>query len=639
VGERFIRTFVNDGAGTELSSNFYWTNPDVVSVWPEGSKTNRGTNRPTTWADHKALRTALKGTSANPVAPVELDVRAVPAAGSEPGWAGVQVTLTNPSASPSLLTRIKGVDENGEQILPFIVDDNYVTLMPGETVTLSAKYKVSGRAGAVTRVAVDGFNAADQTVSLGTASAGQSGQLAALVTVAEGLPRGTTPQAAWSAFAGALAAAQAVLGTPGASQVEIDQAQADLRWAIADLQLPAPADLSGLAGAIDRASALGPEGFTPASWQGVAAALAAARAVAGSSYPVQEAADGAARDLLAAVAGLETVPAVDAASQKAALSAVIDVVEAAVGAEGGYTAESWAPYAEALDAARAALTDPASTPARVTAAQAAVTSAFASLVRVRSAPANSALLAALIETAQGRLAADYTPETWSALAQGLAHARAVAANPAASEAEIAQAIVALSRAESGLARIEPGSTEIVPIASALVRVKAGQGSIVLVRGKTATVAALGYDSTGAASKSVRWTTSNSKVVKVNKTTGKLRAVGAGKATVKAASALPNANGKYVSATVKVTVVAPEKSRKATKVTANVPKTLKVGATKGIVPKVAPASATGAKVAYTSSRPSVLKVDKAGTLTGVKAGQATVTVKAGGRTAKYKVQVG
>ncbi|MDR1151042.1 MAG: discoidin domain-containing protein, partial [Bifidobacteriaceae bacterium] len=293
AGERFIRTSVADATGAVLGTNFYWTNPDVVSVWPEGSKTNRGTNTPTTWADHKALRDTLKGTSAAPVAPVNLDIEAWPQAGAEPGWEGVGVRLSNPTDRPALLARVKGIDEDGAQILPFIMDDNYVTLMPGETITLSAQYQVSGRQGDLTRIGIDGYNVAAATADLGSSPAGLTDSLSRLVAAAEILPQGITSDATWAAFTGALAEARGVLALASPSQLAVDQAASALRWAIAGLELPAPADVRRLAAAVATARNLNATQYDPASWGAVAAAIMAAEAVLSQPYPVQDAADAA----------------------------------------------------------------------------------------------------------------------------------------------------------------------------------------------------------------------------------------------------------------------------------------------------------------------------------------------------------
>jgi uncharacterized protein YjdB len=69
-----------------------------------------------------------------------------------------------------------------------------------------------------------------------------------------------------------------------------------------------------------------------------------------------------------------------------------------------------------------------------------------------------------------------------------------------------------------------------------------------------------------------------------------------------------------------------------------PKTIKAGQTKILKVNLAPSKATNLSVTFKSSKPAVLKVDKAGKLYAVKKGTATITVKAGSKTVKVKVAV-
>ena len=189
-GTRYVRTSVTSQDGTVLGANFYWTNPDTKAVWPSGSRTNRSTNAPTVWTDYTAIRTTLKGTPESPVAPVPVYAAVAPAASPEPGWAALTVTLTNTGSLPALQARVWAVDEHGSQILPFIADDNYVTLMPGESRTLSVQYDLARRAGDQTIVRVDGFNVVQATTTTTVAAAfdptqyGHPTTLAATVTPA-----------------------------------------------------------------------------------------------------------------------------------------------------------------------------------------------------------------------------------------------------------------------------------------------------------------------------------------------------------------------------------------------------------------------------------------------------------------------
>lgn len=165
----------------------------------------------------------------------------------------------------------------------------------------------------------------------------------------------------------------------------------------------------------------------------------------------------------------------------------------------------------------------------------------------------------------------------------------------------------------------------------VTKVKFPQSSLTLKAGKSLTLKAIAYTLDGSKAK-LAYSSDKTSVARVS-ASGKITAKKAGKATLTAKAE----NGKK--ATLKVTVVKKNaKAVKVTKVTASVPKTMRVGQTKYITGKPAPAKATAAKVSYKSGKASVLSVDASGRLLAKKAGKATLTVKAGGKSKKYTVSV-
>jgi hypothetical protein len=69
------------------------------------------------------------------------------------------VTLRNPGASLAFFVRLRVLKSpDGEQILPSMWSDNYVSLLPGETRTLTARWRPEDAPGASPTVAVDGWN-------------------------------------------------------------------------------------------------------------------------------------------------------------------------------------------------------------------------------------------------------------------------------------------------------------------------------------------------------------------------------------------------------------------------------------------------------------------------------------------------
>ena len=70
-----------------------------------------------------------------------------------------QVTLTNPGPALAFFVRLRVLQSpGGAEILPSTWSDNYVSLLPGETRTLTARWRPDDAPGAAPAVAVDGWN-------------------------------------------------------------------------------------------------------------------------------------------------------------------------------------------------------------------------------------------------------------------------------------------------------------------------------------------------------------------------------------------------------------------------------------------------------------------------------------------------
>ncbi|HEX9309293.1 MAG TPA: hypothetical protein VF887_00645, partial [Gemmatimonadaceae bacterium] len=127
-----------------LSTNFYWlsTHPDVLadsSTWymtPVKA-----------YADLTALRSM-------PQAAVQATARFT----SRAGTGQARVTLRNPGRSIAFFMRLQVTGRGGEEALPVSWEDNYVTLLPGETRVVTANYRVRDLGGAPPQVLVTGWN-------------------------------------------------------------------------------------------------------------------------------------------------------------------------------------------------------------------------------------------------------------------------------------------------------------------------------------------------------------------------------------------------------------------------------------------------------------------------------------------------
>ena len=137
----------------------------------------------------------------------------------------------------------------------------------------------------------------------------------------------------------------------------------------------------------------------------------------------------------------------------------------------------------------------------------------------------------------------------------------------------------------------------------------------------------------AANKKVTWKSSDAAVATVD-ANGKVTGVKAGEATITVTT-----QDKGKTATCKVTVS--DKEVKVTEVKLNKTETsILVGGNETLTATVLPENATNRKVTWKSSNAAIATVDAAGKVTGVKAGEATITVTTedGGKTATCKVTV-
>ncbi len=138
----------------------------------------------------------------------------------------------------------------------------------------------------------------------------------------------------------------------------------------------------------------------------------------------------------------------------------------------------------------------------------------------------------------------------------------------------------------------------------------------------------------ASNRVVSWSSSNTAVATVTGT-GEVHAVKAGEATITA-----TAGGK--TATVKVTVTDPVTNVTGVTISGkdvkNETVALTTGAKSQLTGTVAPANATNKTVTWKSSNDGIAKVSANGEITAVKAGTATITASAGGKTASVTVTV-
>jgi exo-1,4-beta-D-glucosaminidase len=139
----FIDLRVLDAAGTTLSRNFYWlsSKPDVLD-W-EKSKGHYTPQQQ--FADMTQLNSL-------PKVALKLSSRPVRNAAGE-----IEVTVQNPSPNLAFMVRLRATDgRGGDEILPVLWEDNYFSLLPGESRHVVATF--AHVAGKSPMVQVEGWN-------------------------------------------------------------------------------------------------------------------------------------------------------------------------------------------------------------------------------------------------------------------------------------------------------------------------------------------------------------------------------------------------------------------------------------------------------------------------------------------------
>ncbi len=129
----FVRLRLLSAQGGVLSTNTYWLAADG-----DGSR------------------------ELNTLAPAQLATRAE---GSQQGeQSRITVTLTDKGAQPAVAIKLTPVHaDSGERVLPAYMSDNYITLLPGESRTVTIDY---ARGTGAVKLGLRGYNMAPVTVEV-----------------------------------------------------------------------------------------------------------------------------------------------------------------------------------------------------------------------------------------------------------------------------------------------------------------------------------------------------------------------------------------------------------------------------------------------------------------------------------------
>ena len=144
----FLDLRITDASGKLVGSNFYWlsTKPETLD-W---AKSNWYTTPTASYADYTSLAQLPK---------VKLKVASRSENGGNGKDAVTRVTVENPGNNLAFFVRLKlDKGKGGQEILPVVWQDNYISLLPGEKREITATYHASSLGVAKPHVEVSGWN-------------------------------------------------------------------------------------------------------------------------------------------------------------------------------------------------------------------------------------------------------------------------------------------------------------------------------------------------------------------------------------------------------------------------------------------------------------------------------------------------
>ena len=144
----FLDLRITDPSGKLVGSNFYWlsTKPETLD-W---AKSNWYTTPTASYADYTSLAQLPK---------VKLKVSSRDEHNGKNEDEVTRVIVENPSKALAFFVRLKlDKGKGGEEILPVVWQDNYISLLPGEKREITATYHASGLGAAKPEIEVSGWN-------------------------------------------------------------------------------------------------------------------------------------------------------------------------------------------------------------------------------------------------------------------------------------------------------------------------------------------------------------------------------------------------------------------------------------------------------------------------------------------------
>ena len=142
----FLDLRITDGSGTVVGSNFYWLSTKAETL--DWARSNENMTPTASYADYTSLAQLPK---------VKMNVSSRTERVANESV--THVLIENPSKSLAFFVRLKlDKDKGGEEILPVIWQDNYISLLPGEKRELTATCHARSIGEAAPVIEVSGWN-------------------------------------------------------------------------------------------------------------------------------------------------------------------------------------------------------------------------------------------------------------------------------------------------------------------------------------------------------------------------------------------------------------------------------------------------------------------------------------------------
>ncbi len=151
----FVKLQLHDAKGKLVSDNFYWLSSKLDTLdWEH--------KQDTVYTPQKEFADL---TGLNSLPQVKLSVTAA-ATKNEQANGGLRVTVKNPSTSVAFMAHLRLTQgQGGADVVPVFWEENYFSLLPGESREVTVSYPIGALEGKAAVVEVDGYNVSPITVT------------------------------------------------------------------------------------------------------------------------------------------------------------------------------------------------------------------------------------------------------------------------------------------------------------------------------------------------------------------------------------------------------------------------------------------------------------------------------------------